>query len=206
MGDSVCKSSPVLKPISPKFALRFESDLGLIRLGAETGRSEQEIILHDLRVRCRARAAPCKRSSDASRSDGEYVSVIQQLFHYGNAEGGQSMRTKHRGRLKGGVTKLAYSQRLADSNCRYKLQQCFSSPAAGFSGELDTEFKARSERGATFLSRQDNHRATAGCFTHKCPIHWTRSPVKSFVQMAKMQMRNVRACKRPERRSHLTAI
>ncbi len=134
-------SSPT--PLSPNFpTITVRS--GLIRVGVETGRVEQEVILHDLRAH--AELAP--RILDGQimpLSANISASVSSSYFNKATIRTAIN-EDKSSWRAEGNVTKLAYSQRLA-GQLPLRLQQHLVH-AAGFSGELDASFAARSEKGS----------------------------------------------------------
>ena len=175
------------KPLSPSLPT-IDVRSGLIRLGGETGRVEQEIILHDLRAHCElaprmldGRIMPLAALLNASVSSSYFnIATIRAAIG----------EDKSSWRAEGNVTKLAYSQRLA-GQLPMKLQQ-YLVQATGFSGELNAVFAARSEHGKfTYEARAT---IADGRLMHPAvpyPLESLSGDV--FCTNGLMQLRNVRA-------------
>lgn len=175
------------KPISPSFP-SIDIRSGLIRLGGETGRVEQEIIFHDLRA----------HSELAPRMlDGQIMpltamlnaSVSSSYFNTATIRAAIS-EDKSSWRAEGNVTKLAYSQRLV-GQLPLRLQQ-YLVQATGFSGELNAVFAARSEQGK--LTYEAKATIADGRLLHpQVPYPLESISGEVFCTNGLMQLRNVRA-------------
>ena len=175
------------KPLSPSLP-SIDVRSGLIRLGGETGRVEQEIILHDLRAHwglapriIDGRIMPLTATLNAS--------VSSSYFNTATIRAAIS-EDKSSWRAEGNVTKLAYSQRLA-GKLPMKLQQ-YLVQATGFTGELNAVFAARSEHG------QFTYEAKATIADGRLMHPQVPYPLESlsgevFCTNGLMQLRNVRA-------------
>jgi hypothetical protein len=116
---------------------------GLVRLGGETGQGEKETILHDLQ----ARVALAPRVMDGRIMPLTAIvnaSVASNYFSKAIVKASLS-EDKSSWKAEGKITKFAYSQRLASQ--LPKRFQPYLVHAAGFSGELDGDFVAGSDKG-----------------------------------------------------------
>ncbi|MEQ1828101.1 MAG: hypothetical protein ABL921_19230 [Pirellula sp.] len=130
------------KPISPSLP-SIEVRSGLVRIGSETGRAEQEIICHDLRASvCLSPRLVSGRIAPLSAA--VVASVSSSYFNHVSLNATLS-QDKASWVAQGRVVKLEYSPRLA-SQLPSVLQQYLSN-ADGFSGELHGDFAVRSDRG-----------------------------------------------------------
>lgn len=130
------------KPLSPNLP-SIDVRSGLVRISGESGRAEQEIICHDLRASIalaprisQGKVQPISANIQASLASSYFnqVSLIASLSE------DKSSWVAH-----GKVSKLEYSPRLANQ-LPAVLRQYLAS-AEGFSGELNSQFSARSDRG-----------------------------------------------------------
>lgn len=177
-------SSRPLSPSTPTVRVRS----GLIRLGAETGRAEQEIILHDLRAKMAL--APRMLSEQVlpliAVAD---VSVSSSYFNKATLRASIN-EDKSLWRVEGSLKKLVYSQRLAQQ--MPLLLQKHLVQASGFSGELDADFSAHSERGA--LSYLAKATISNGRLLHQqVPYPLESLSGEVFCSNGLTQLRNVRA-------------
>ena len=161
---------------------------GLIRLGGETGRVDQEIILHDLRGNAElaprmldGRIMPLSANVNASVSSSYFNKATLTIA---------VSEDRSSWRAEGKVIKLAYSQRLA-GQLPLKLQQ-YLVQAAGFSGDLDANFAARSEQGKfTYEARAT---IADGRLMHpQVPYPLESLSGEVFCTNGLLQLRNVRA-------------
>lgn len=116
---------------------------GLLRIGNETGRSAQEIILHDFRAHVAlaprwvdGRVMPISATLNAS--------VASSYFNQVSIEGTIN-EDKSVWLTQGKIFKLEYSQRLV--NQLPSALQAHLASASGFSGELDAKFSVCSDHG-----------------------------------------------------------
>jgi hypothetical protein len=130
------------KPISPNLP-SIEVRSGLIRIGSETGRKEQEIICHDLRAGVQllprivdGRVAPLAVRVEASVASSYFNQVSFRATISQDKSSWQG---------QGSIVKLEYSPRLAKQ--LPMVLQKYLAGDAGFSGELNGEFAARYEQG-----------------------------------------------------------
>jgi len=175
------------KPLSASFP-SIEVRSGLVRLGRETGRVDQEIILHDLRGHAElaprmlnGRIMPLTASVNASVSSSYFnKATIKTVVN----------EDRSSWRVEGKVIKLAYSQRLA-RQLPLNLQQ-YLVHAAGFSGDLDANFAARSEPGKfTYEARAT---IADGRLMHpQVPYPLESLAGEVFCTNGLLQLRNVRA-------------
>ncbi len=175
------------KPIDPSFP-SIDIRSGLVRLGGETGRVEQEIIFHDLRAHSElaprmldGRIMPLTAMLNASVSSSYFnTATIRAAIG----------EDKSSWRVEGNVTKLAYSQRLA-GQLPLKFQQ-YLVQAAGFSGELNAVFAARSEHGK--FTYEAKATISDGRLMHpQVPYPLESLSGEAFCRNGLMQLRNVRA-------------
>lgn len=161
---------------------------GMVRIGSETGRSDQEIICHDLRVQA---------GLDARVVDGKALplvlkidaSVASSFFPEAKVQA-RVTQDKTSWIASGTVTKLDYSQRLY-SQLPAVLQQ-YLVHAAGFSGQINVAFAARNEQGK--LSFESNSSISNGRLMHPqvpYPIEALSGDV--FCDNGLLQLRNFSA-------------
>ena len=161
---------------------------GLIRLGVETGKVDQEIILHDLRAH--AELAPRMLEGRITPLSANInVSVSSSYFNKATFRAAIS-QDKSSWRAEGKVSKLAYSQRLA-GQLPSKLRQ-YLTQASGFSGELDANFVARLEQGK--FTYEAKATIADGRLMHpQVPYPLESLSGEVFCSNGLMQLRNVRA-------------
>ncbi len=175
------------KPLSPSFpAIDIRS--GFVRIGAETGRSEEEIVLHDLRAH--AELAPRLRNGQVNPLIAiANVSLSSSYFSKATIQASIN-EDKSAWRVEGKVRKLIYSSRLAQQ--LPAVVQPYLVHASGFSGELDSEFVASSNRGE--LAYQVNATIAKGRLLHpQVPYPLESLSGEVFCSKGRTQFRNVRA-------------
>ena len=175
------------KPLSPSLpSINVRS--GLIRLGSETGRVDQEIILHDFLAHVElgprmndGRALPLSALINASVSSSYFRKATLRTA---------VNEDKSSWRIAGNLTKLAYSQRLV-GQLPIKLQQ-YLSQVTGFSGDLDASFEARSDQGNLTYSAKAT--ISDGRLMHpQVPYPLESLSGDVFCTNGLIQLRNVRA-------------
>ena len=175
------------KPLNASFP-SIDIRSGLIRLGGETGRVEQEIILHDLRGH--AELAP--RILDGRimpLSANVSASVSSSYFNKATVTTAIS-EDRTSWKAEGKVIKLAYSQRLV-GQLPLKLQR-YLEQATGFSGELDANFAASSAQGK--FTYEAKATIADGRLMHpQVPYPLESLSGEVFCTNGLLQLRNVRA-------------
>ena len=175
------------KPLSPSFPT-IDVRSGLIRIGVETGRIEQEIILHDLRAH--AELAPRLHDGRIMPLSANVAASVSSSYFNRASIRAAINEDKSSLRAEGSVTKLAYSQRLV-GQLPLKLQQ-YLVHSAGFSGELDASFAVRSEKhGITYEAKAT---IADGRLMHPLvPYPFESISGEVFCKNGLMQLRQVRA-------------
>lgn len=179
------------KPISSALPT-IEVRSGLVRIGSETGKSEQEIICHDLRVH--AGLGPRMHEGKVLPITAQIeASVSSSFFRHANIVATVS-EDKKSWAAQGKVDKLEYSPRLADQ-LPLVLQQ-YLTHAAGFSGELNSVFAARCDQGAVSFESKAN--ISNGRLLHpKVPYPLENLSGEVFCKNGLLRLRNVKAASGP---------
>ena len=130
------------KPLHPNFPA-VEVRSGLIRVGSETGRSEQEIICHDLRAN--AQLAPRLVDGHVMPLTAKIAASVSSSYFTQATLIASVSEDKQSWIAQGKIDKLDYSPRLV-SQLPLALQP-YLSHVAGLSGEINSAFAARCEHG-----------------------------------------------------------
>ena len=175
------------QPLSPEYP-SIDIRSGLVRLGGETGKGEKETILHDLRVHMEL--APRLVAGQIQPLTANLnASVASNYFNKAIVIGSLS-EDKSSWIAQGKITKFQYSQRLASQ--LPKSMQTYLVHAAGFSGELDGDFAASSDKGR--LSYSAKASIVDGRLLHpQVPYPLESLSGKVFCNNGLLKLRNVKA-------------
>ena len=130
------------KPISPNLP-SIEVRSGLVRIGNESGKAQQEIICHDLRAK--VTLAPRWKDGHVTPLSARILASVSSSYFNSASLNASLSEDKSSWVAQGKIVKLDYSPRLA--NQLPNMLQPYLSQMAGFSGELNSEFAARSDSG-----------------------------------------------------------